>query len=107
MSITRHPAIEAYFTSETGTDVGTLNTVFTQDATVLDEGKTIVGIDAITAWRAAAKAKYQYTAEPVDSQEDEAKSVISVRLIIAICWSRLGSTVSPDISGLSTDWVST
>ncbi len=80
MSITRHPAIEAYFTSETGTDVGTLKTVFTQDATVLDEGKTIVGIDAITAWRAAAKAKYQYTAEPVDIQEDEAKSVISVRL---------------------------
>ncbi|MNR00502.1 hypothetical protein D3C85_1162760 [compost metagenome] len=59
MSITRHPAIAAYFTSETGTDVDALKTVFTHDATVLDEGKTIVGIDAIIAWRAAAKAKYQ------------------------------------------------
>ncbi len=33
--------------------------------------------------------------------------LISVRLIIAICWSRFGSTVRPDISGLSTDCVST
>ena len=80
MRITRHPAIEAYFTSEAGIDIGNLDAVFTHHATVLDEGKTIVGIDAITAWRTAAKAKYQYTATPLDSQKDEAKSVISVRL---------------------------
>jgi len=80
MSITLHPAIEAYFTTETGTGIGALNTMFTHDATVLDEGKTIVGIDAIIAWRAAAKAKYQYTADPLDSQENGVKSVIRVRL---------------------------
>ncbi|MBZ9783780.1 nuclear transport factor 2 family protein [Pseudomonas sp. REP124] len=80
MSIAQHPAIEAYFTNEAGTDIGALNTVFTHDATVLDEGKTIVGIEAISAWRAAAKAKYRYTAEPLDSQENGAKSVIRVRL---------------------------
>lgn len=80
MSIAQHPAIEAYFTNETGTGIGALNTVFTHDATVLDEGKTIIGIDAITAWRAAAKARYQYTAEPLDRQENEARSVIRVRL---------------------------
>ncbi|MBK5355673.1 nuclear transport factor 2 family protein [Pseudomonas sp. TH41] len=80
MSITQHPAIEAYFASEADTGIGALDVVFTHDATVLDEGKTIVGIDAITAWRQAAKAKYQYTAEPLDSQESESRAVIKVRL---------------------------
>ena len=33
--------------------------------------------------------------------------LISVRLSIAICWSMLGCTASPAISGRSTDCVST
>lgn len=80
MNITQHPAIEAYFAHESATDVDTLSTVFAHDAVVKDEGETIVGLDAIAAWRTAARKKYQYTVEPLDSQEDDQRSVVRVRL---------------------------
>ena len=80
MSITRHPAIEAYFASETNDDGDALKNVFTHDATVRDEGSTIVGLDAIASWRTAAKAKYDYTAEPLEAQENQTQSVVRVRL---------------------------
>lgn len=80
MNITQHPAIEAYFANESATDLATLSTVFAHDAVVKDEGETIVGLDAIATWRKAARTKYQYTVEPLDSQEDGQQSVVRVRL---------------------------
>ena len=81
MNITQHPAIEAYFANESATDFDTLGTVFADDAVVKDEGQTIIGLDAIASWRKAARAKYQYTVEPLDSREDEEQSVVRARLV--------------------------
>lgn len=80
MDITRHPAIKAYFQAESDAVVGNVGDLFAADAAVTDEGKTIVGIDAITAWKQAAKNKYQYTAKPLESTESESRSVMQVRL---------------------------
>lgn len=80
MSITQHPAIEAYFASEADADLATLNAVFADDAVVRDEGAVMSGIEAIAAWRAASRTRYQYTAEPLDSEETGQRSVVRVRL---------------------------
>lgn len=81
MSISQHPAIEAYFANESASDPDSLRTVFAHDAVVKDEGETIVGLDAIAAWRTAARAKYQYSVEPLDSQQVEAKTLVRARLV--------------------------
>lgn len=80
MGITRHPIIKAYFTAESGAGIGSVDSLFAADASVTDEGTTIVGIDAITAWKQASKKKYQYTAEPLESEESDTRSVMRVRL---------------------------
>lgn len=80
MSITTHPAIEAYFNSETQADTEVFEQVFAPDATVTDEKQTHAGLDAIKAWRQAAKRKYQYTVEPLDSQINDTSVVVRARL---------------------------
>lgn len=80
MGITRHPVIKAYFAAESDAGIGSVDSLFAPDASVTDEGTTIVGIDSITAWKQAAKKKYQYTAEPLESEESDNRSVMQVRL---------------------------
>jgi hypothetical protein len=80
MGITQHPAIKAYFAAESDAGMGNVDNIFADDASVTDEGKTIFGIDAITAWKQAAKKNYQYTAEPLGSKESDTRSVMQVRL---------------------------
>ncbi|OBS37395.1 hypothetical protein A9K79_22400 [Pseudomonas syringae pv. syringae] len=80
MNITRYPVIEAYFASEAGTAVDVLEDLFTHDARVTDEGVTVCGIEAIKAWKRAAKHKYQYTVDPVESLESDGLVIVKVRL---------------------------
>ncbi|KPW98344.1 nuclear transport factor 2 family protein [Pseudomonas syringae pv. coryli] len=80
MNITRYPVIEAYFASEAGTAVDVLEDLFTHDARVIDEGLTVSGVEAIKAWKQAAKHKYQYTVEPVESLESDGLVIVKARL---------------------------
>jgi 3-phenylpropionate/cinnamic acid dioxygenase small subunit len=49
-----------YFALDAGDDVEAVVGLFTEDATVTDEGETRRGIDAIRAWRAGPAAEYEY-----------------------------------------------
>jgi len=80
MSFTIDPAIQAYFASETAECIDELETIFALDAAVTDEGTTHCGIEAIKAWKQAAKQKYRYTAEPLDSRSSNTGIVVKVRL---------------------------
>ena len=80
MTLTTEPAIQAYFASESDAGVGALETVFAPDAAVMDEGMTHSGIEAIKAWKKAAKQKYQYTVEPLDSHVSDIGIVVKARL---------------------------
>ncbi|MFL1376659.1 nuclear transport factor 2 family protein [Nocardiopsis protaetiae] len=42
--------------------------LFTADATVVDDGGTHVGIDAVTSWIRRAEAAFTYTATPVGAE---------------------------------------
>ena len=59
------PPLVAYFAAEAGNDTGALARCFATDAIVRDEGRTIVGLDAIKGWKRDSKAKYQYSVEPL------------------------------------------
>lgn len=55
--------------------------VFAPDATVLDDGNTYEGIDAITAWIETSSTDYTYTSARVGQQiADDTRAVVQVRL---------------------------
>ena len=80
MAVILPPVLVAYLSSEATTDVESLANCFAPDAVVHDEGRTIRGLDAIKAWKQDAKAKYQYTVEPLDAVHDHATVTMRARL---------------------------
>ncbi|MCC9621473.1 nuclear transport factor 2 family protein [Thalassospira sp. MA62] len=63
-------SINAYFDADKGKDPDLLTQAFSNDAIVHDEGKRHVGTDEIRKWWLAAKAKYDHTAEPLETKRD-------------------------------------
>lgn len=57
-------AIQIFFTAQ---DADAIAEAFTADAVVRDEGHTYSGRQAIRAWRIAARAQYQFIAEPFEA----------------------------------------
>ncbi len=72
MTISLPEPLTRYFAEDNLSRPGSLEGLFTTDATVQDEGHTYRGLKMIVAWRRDAKAKYQYTVEPLHfTQQDE------------------------------------
>jgi SnoaL-like protein len=59
--------VKAYFEADKSDDADALAQAFSGAAVVEDEGGRYQGIDAIRAWWLAAKRKYHYVAEPIES----------------------------------------
>jgi hypothetical protein len=47
---------------------------------VKDEKQTYCGTDAISAWKTAASAKYEYTSRPVALEQKDGQYVVTCRL---------------------------
>jgi uncharacterized protein (TIGR02246 family) len=58
-----HSTIHRYFALEGDRDLDGLLALFADDATVVDEGRTRQGKDAIRAWRAEVASRYTFTTE--------------------------------------------
>jgi len=72
--------LDLYVEAETSGDLAALGTYFAADAVVHDEGATIVGLEAIRAWKAEARAKYQYQVEPLGVSEQGSLVKMPARL---------------------------
>jgi hypothetical protein len=72
--------IAAYFAADRQNPEA-LARCFTAQATVKDEGHTHTGLDAIKAWKAAASAKYTYTAEPFALEQKDGHHLVSSRVV--------------------------
>ena len=55
------PTIERYFESDSRRDVEAILALFTEDATVIDEGRTWQGSADIRAWQLGPASLYDYT----------------------------------------------
>jgi len=53
---------------------------FTEAAVVKDEGRTYRGQAAIKQWKEDASTRYQYTCEPLVSEQQDGKVVVTSRL---------------------------
>ena len=74
------PPLAAYFAAEATADTEALASCFAADAIVRDEGRTMVGLDAIEGWKRDSKAKYQYSVEPLGVSWLGATVKVPVRL---------------------------
>ena len=53
---------------------------FAPDAAVHDEGRDIIGTDAIRAWKQETSAKYRITAEPLECTLQDGRTIVAVKV---------------------------
>jgi hypothetical protein len=80
MNLTMPPALVAYFSAEDSADVDALESCFTRDAVVQDEGRVVRGLAAIKTWKLAAQAKYRYRVEPLSASREGATATVLARV---------------------------
>ena len=71
--------IEAYFEADRH-DGRAVARCFTNDGTVMDEGRTHAGLAAIEAWKTAASARFSYTAEPLALEKKDRQYIVTSRV---------------------------
>ena len=72
--------VEVFMSSENAHDTDALAECFASDATVQDEGQTLIGFKAIKTWRLETANKYQHALEPVAACTRGGKTVVSTKL---------------------------
>jgi hypothetical protein len=80
MKIALPTPIELYLQADAEIDESLFSACFAADAEVRDEGRTIVGLDAIKAWKREAKRKYQYQVRPLAVSQDGDTVLLTARL---------------------------
>ena len=80
MSVPLPKPIELYFKAENGGRPEDLAACFAADARVFDERRHYEGLPAIKAWKAETKAKYNHTADPLQTRQRDGKTVVTSRL---------------------------
>jgi ketosteroid isomerase-like protein len=76
------PIVMRYFALDAGDDVEAVVALFTEDATVTDEGETRRGTDAIRAWRTGPAAEYEYATTITGSENlSEGQFRVIARLV--------------------------
>lgn len=77
-TLTLPEPIAAYFAAEHNTEA--LARCFTANAVLTDDGHTCTGVDAITAFLAAASTKYAATTVPFDLERVDGFPVVRARV---------------------------
>jgi hypothetical protein len=80
MSMQLPTPIALYFTAENADRPDDLTACIASNARVFDEGRAYEGLAAIKTWKAATKAKYNHSVEPLEAQERDGKIVVKCRL---------------------------
>ena len=80
MSLALPDPIARYFAADKHSDAASLAACFTPDATVIDEGNTYVGHEAIRQWLANASTQYTYTVEPFALAQHDGRTIVTSRL---------------------------
>jgi hypothetical protein len=72
--------LDRYFAAQNRHDIDDLVACFAPDAAVRDEGRDIVGADAIRAWKKETSAKYRITAEPLECRAEEGRTLVVAKV---------------------------
>ena len=72
--------LDRYFQAQNAHDIDAMVACFAADAAVRDEGRDIIGTDAIRAWKAETSAKYRITAQPIECAVADGRTVVVVKV---------------------------
>ncbi len=81
MSLELPAPIARYFAADRRSDPAATAACFTPDAIVTDEGNIYAGQDAIRQWMVNASTQYTYSVEPYSLSQDDARIVVTSRLV--------------------------
>jgi hypothetical protein len=81
MQATLPATLGRYFAAQNAHDIDAMVVCFAQDAAVRDEGKDIVGADAIRSWKRETSAKYRITAEPLDCRVEGDRTIVVAKVV--------------------------
>lgn len=81
MALSLPDPVSAYFKVSNGAEIEHIARFFTQDAVVVDEGKTYQGHDAIQSWQREAQKKFEYTVEPVGVSQDGGRLKVTANVV--------------------------
>lgn len=81
MSLSLPDPVSAYFKITNGEDIPHIVRVFSQDAVVVDEGRTHRGHGAIESWRREARKKYEYTVEPISASQEGDRLTVTANVV--------------------------
>lgn len=70
--------LDRYFAAQNAHDIEAMAACFAADAAVRDEGRDIVGTDAIRAWIRETGEKYRIIAEPLTCMVDDDRTVVVI-----------------------------
>jgi SnoaL-like domain len=80
MNINLPSILQRYFQAQSAHDIEALVACFSPDAAVRDEGRDIIGADAIRAWKVETSAKYRITIEPLESHAEAGKTIVVAKV---------------------------
>jgi hypothetical protein len=80
MAIALTEPLATYIAAVNGNEVESAVECFDEDASVLDEGRTIRGRSAIRRWIVETKRKYRHTIDPLKSGKEDDKVTVTCRL---------------------------
>ena len=69
-----------YFAAQNAHDIDAMVACFAPDAAVHDEGRDIIGTDAVRAWKQETSAKYRITAEPLECAQQDGRTIVVVKV---------------------------
>jgi hypothetical protein len=72
--------LDRYFAAQNDHDIDAMVACFTSDAAVRDEGRNIVGTDAIRAWKEETSAMYRIAAEPLECRVEDDRTIVIVNV---------------------------
>ncbi|WP_271411106.1 nuclear transport factor 2 family protein [Pseudomonas sp. Q1-7] len=81
MSLQLPRVVETYFEISNGGDASRLAACFCADATVIDENRTHLGIEAIEAWHDGVQQAFTYRVEPLEASRENGRLTVTARVV--------------------------
>jgi SnoaL-like domain len=74
------PVLDRYFAAQNAHDIEAMVACFAPNAAVRDEGRDIIGTQAVRAWKMETSEKYRITAEPIACRREDDYTVVTVKV---------------------------
>jgi SnoaL-like domain len=80
MTVHLPPVLDRYFAAQNAHDIEAMVACFAPNAAVRDEGRDIVGTQAVRAWKMETSDKYHIAAEPIACRREDDYTVVTVKV---------------------------